>query len=222
MGWDAPKCLLPCPGGTLLDHALNCIRTCSIERAVLVVGYQQSVVMDAARRSTPSCSFVTNPDYASTNTIHSLYLARDHLTDDCLYLNGDVWFTKTALGTLCASPMDDDAQLLVARKPCGAEEVKVTSDDTPRVHSIGKDIAPDRAAGEFVGVARFSPSFASAMARRLVEYNEVRKQTNLFFEAAVSDLLSDWTVRAVYIDPRDAFEIDTPEDYAAAKQVWSS
>jgi choline kinase len=111
--------------------------------------------------------------------------------------------------------------LLVARGPCGPEEVKVFVDADNRVQRIGKDLDPSACAGEFIGIARFDSATGAALAHNL-EQCAAADQSGQFFEFSLNQILARHAICAAFIDRNDAIEIDTPEDYETAKCMWSS
>jgi len=233
MGWDKPKCLLPCGNRTLLDCTLQSILEHGIREAAIVVGYRREMVENAARRHPVSsiarerwsegnrfnCEFIVNEDYATTNTIHSLWLAREFLSEGILYFNGDVWFEPRVLSLLL---QQSGSALGIDAKRCGAEEVKVKTEPSGRITRIGKHLPPEEALGEFIGVAKFERSACELLVGSLRRHNEELDQRGLFFEAALEDILDRHAFMAVPLGGLRAVEIDTPEDYVRAKSIWRS
>ena len=72
-----PKCLLEVGGRPLIQHQIAVLRALGVERICIVVGYcadrVRAVVGD-------SCSYVLNSRFADTNSLYSLWLARDRVT----------------------------------------------------------------------------------------------------------------------------------------------
>lgn len=215
-GWTRPKCLLPVGGTTILDNMLDALAAHGVKDLVFVVGYRQQEIRQhlAARGLDPA--YVENPDFAETNTINSLWRAREFMDADFLYFNADVLFHRDILGRLLAAP---GSRLAVDSKKCGDEEVKVVLDAAGRVRRIGKALDPALCAGEFIGIAQFArgdnAAFVEALRRRNVERGEVK----LFFEAAVDDLLDSHTMTAVDVSDLASIEIDFPEDWKAAERL---
>jgi choline kinase len=218
-GWDQPKCLLPFGDTTLLDHVLASLLAIDVREVVVVVGYEADIVRAAVARHDVDATFVENPDYATTNTINSLYLAREYMDGDFIYFNADVLFDSRILADLVAT---DGTALSVDEKHCGEEEVKVIVDEDSRITKIGKALAPKDCAGEFIGVAKFSATVCDDFRAALVDFNEVRHERNLFFEAAVDTLLAKHVHRAVPMGDLKAVEIDSPEDLSDARALWDS
>jgi len=218
MGWDQPKCLLPCPRGTLLDNAILASRAQGVREFVIVVGHRRELIEQAAARHPFAFEFVFNERFADTNTLQSLWLAGKHLSDDFLLLNGDVWFRPSVLEKLrdCAG-----CAIAVEKKPCDEEEVKVSVDASGRVTRIGKGLPPGGCVGEYVGIGKFEATFGRALAESLNQMQAATGGEKRFFESAIDPLLTRQVLTAVPIDPGEAIEIDTPEDFARAQRLWS-
>lgn len=225
MGWDKPKCLLPCGNCTLLDSILQSILEHGIRDVIIVVGYRRELVearvdqggKPEARRHAMNCEFVINEDYAITNTIHSLWLAREYLNEGIVYFNGDVWFEPPVLSLLLRQ---SGSALVVEVKRCGAEEVKVKADPSGRITGIGKNLPPEEALGEFIGLGKFEPSACASLVESLRRYDEELGRKDCFFESALADILDRHTFMTAPLGGLKAVEIDTPEDYARAQSLW--
>ncbi|MFC1739683.1 NTP transferase domain-containing protein [Planctomycetota bacterium] len=218
MGWDKPKCLLKFGNKTLLENIIESLLENGIDKVVVVVGFKQELVLEALEQQPVTFNIVVNKDYAETNTINSLYLAREFLDEDFVYFNADVLFDRQIIGKLLEK---DDSVFAIEEKNCGREEVKVIVDDNSRIIRIGKDLPPEKCLGEFIGIGKFSESACPAMVKSLCRYNEELGERNLFFEAAVDDILGDHIFYGLPIGPMDAIEIDSPEDLEQAKKLWT-
>lgn len=218
MGWDKPKCLLKFGTFALLEHILLSLLKFGINELVVVLGYRRHMIEDVIRRYPLQYEVVINKDYAKTNTINSLWLARDYLNSDFVYLNADVIFDHRILPLLF---LYKESALAVDVKVCGEEEVKVIVDVDGRITQIGKNLAPSESLGEFIGIAKFSQSVCPSLVSSLRRYNEKLGQKDLFFETAVNDILKQHPFMAVSIGDLVAVEIDTPADYQMAKNLCS-
>lgn len=219
IGWDRPKCLLEFSGRTLLNLMLSSVRACRIDRVVVVVGYQQAQIREAVAVAGVEAEYVVNDDYAETNTVHSLYLAREHLNDDFVYFNADVLFDARILAMVLDG---DGGRLAVDVKHCGDEEVKVVVDPTGRIERIGKTLPVAECLGEFIGIGKFAREACPDFIAALVRHNEQLGHRNLFFESAVDDILDRHVHWTVDIGDLPAVEIDTPDDLAAARTAWDA
>ena len=87
------KCMVKVGGRTLLEHAADALREAGIRRFVIVVGYEGEKLMAFAREKLADfdLEFIVNEDYATTNNIYSLYMAREQLAaDDTVLLESDL------------------------------------------------------------------------------------------------------------------------------------
>ena len=107
------KCMVKVGGKTLLEHAADALREAGIHKFVLVVGYEGEKLMAFAREKLADfeLEFVVNEDYATTNNIYSLYLAREQLTaDDTILLESDLIYEPRLIREL----VESDAPNMVA------------------------------------------------------------------------------------------------------------
>jgi len=218
IGWTKPKCLLEIAGQTLLDRTLSTLVQHSVTDVTLVIGYERAQVIHAARRHAIMPTFVFNEEYDSTNTIHSLWLARESMTGDFLYFNADVLFEPEVVTRLLRQ---SGSALAVDGKKCGEEEVKIITDPDNRIRRIGKKLDPADCAGEYIGVAKFDASLCPDFVAKLGDFVERRSLSNHFFEAALDELLESHAIYSMPIAPLQAIEIDTPEDLEQARQLWA-
>jgi len=214
-----PKCLLKLNKATILEQQLINLASCGIRDVVMVVGYRESQIIEETRKKNFNLEikFVRNPVYCETNTVYSLWLAREHIKDDFVYINGDVVFDKRVLERLLKSHYD--TCIAVEKKRVTEEEVKVRLTSN-LVMAIGKDLELSRADGEFVGIARFSKKFSPLLFANLgkvVEEGEV----DGFFEVALDRVLKHYRVHAVDVSDLLCVEVDSFEDFDKAKKIYS-
>jgi choline kinase len=214
-----PKCLLKLNDMTILEHQLANLIKCGILNVVIIVGYRADQIFELVKNKNLylEVDFLQNPIYYKTNTVYSLWLARKRIKDDFVYLNGDVVFHEEVLKRLLKSHYD--TCIAVERKQVSEEEVKVQL-DLNLVKAIGKDIELSEAHGEFIGIAKFSKRFNKLFIGKL---NEVVKEGKVdeFFEVALDKALRSHEVYAVDVSNLPCTEVDTYEDFNAAKEIYS-
>ncbi len=95
---SSTKCMITVAGKTLLERAVDALKEAGIHKLVMVIGYGAEKVREfvASKNYTGmSIEYVYNYDYADTNNIYSLYLARDYLQkDDTILLESDLIFDQ--------------------------------------------------------------------------------------------------------------------------------
>jgi len=211
-----PKCLIDINGKSLLDHQLSILKFYGIQDLAIVVGYKKEFIVEAIEShwAEMNVTFIENTIYDDTNTLYSLWLAREHLLDDFLYFNADVLCHRDVVGRLLGS--SHPSCLAIDLKKCGDEEVKVLLDKNERIASIGKDIDVFKAAGEYIGIGKHG----SADNKRFVEIleREVKSgNSDMFFEFALNDMLEEHNFRMVDVSDLPCIEIDFLEDLEEAR-----
>jgi len=207
---ERPKCLAQIGGVTLLERQMVALRQCGLTQIVVVTGYQ---AIDVRRACGPAIDYVHNERFAETNSLYSLWLARELLTDGFVVLNCDVLFHPQMLLDLMTSRYED---ALLVSPACDAdayadEEMKVRV-RCGRVADMSKAMPPAEADGENVGIAKFG----AAGAQLLVE-----EMTRIVEGGALMSWLPEafrlFSVRRTLhaVDPRGFpwIEIDSPQDY---------
>jgi choline kinase len=207
---DRPKCLARVGDRTLLERQIEALQAAGISRISVVGGYRIEMVQQACPRSV---DIVHNARYASTNSLYSLWLARDLLVDGFLVLNCDVLFHPRMLNDLLTARYDD--ALLVAARQDGAaygdEEMKVCI-RRGLVSAIAKTLPVEDSDAENVGIARFSAAGALALTEqmnRIVEAGQVRD----WLPRAFAEFAATRPLHAVDSRGFPWIEIDFPEDY---------
>jgi choline kinase len=97
-----------------------------------------------------------------------------------------------------------------------AEEVKVIASPEGRILRIGKEVPPADAAGESLGIERFS----AKAARTLFDVLALRKHRDEFYEASFQEII-DGGIALFTVPCGDypCIEIDTPEDLREAERL---
>jgi L-glutamine-phosphate cytidylyltransferase len=206
---DGNKCLTPIGGVTLIERQIRSLRACGIEAVTVVAGFRAD---DVRRACDARVDFVINEQYESTNSLYSLWLARHLIGDGFVVLNGDVLFHRQMLWDLLTS-RDEDALLMSARRgePYTDEEMKVRV-RAGCVTAIAKDLDAAETDGENVGIAKFGPDGAAALAvelERAVARGGAREWLPRAFDAFARR-------RPLHVVETRGFpwtEIDSPEDY---------
>lgn len=213
-----PKCLLRLNEKTILEHQLENLIESGIREIVLVVGYHSERIIGKMDEwdLDLALKYIHNPIYYKTNTVYSLWLAKNEMNEDFIFLNGDVLFHKDALRRLIASR--HETCLAIQSKSLKEEEVKVRAIDN-RIMEIGKKIKPSEAQGEFIGLARFSAKVNDVFKDKLDEVVAEGK-IKAFFEVAVTRMLKNHEIFAVDVSDLPCIEIDTYEDFCQAKEIY--
>ena len=204
-----PKCLARVGSCSLLERQLASLRACGIDKVTVVAGYRAGAVR---RLCGPGIDIVHNKRFASTNSLYSLWLARDLLADGFVVLNSDVLFPPQLLDDLLRARYDD--ALLVAARGASEysdEEMKVRI-RAGRIAAIAKDLHPADVDGENIGVGKFGPAGAAMLIEEMTRLVAAggRRQ---WLPAAFDAFCRRRPLWAVESRGLPWIEIDFPEDY---------
>ncbi len=211
---EAPKCLVEAGGTTLVERQIRLLERAGIKNITVVVGCQA----DRVRRTCGHrVTYVENQQYAQTNSMYSLWMARPLLYEGFVVLNCDVVFHPVLLDDLL-SARHENALLLAYREAdqpaFGDEEMKVKV-RCGRVVEMSKTMDPAEADGENLGIVKFGPEGAAALVDimdRLIDAGGVRDWApRAFAEFATASPLHAIGTRGL-----PWIEIDFPEDYQRA------
>lgn len=215
---DTPKTLLPVGGVPILRRSITNLLRCGFDEFVIGTGYLEHLVRDAVTSWFPDLevTYVSNPDFRTTNNAFSLLLTREYVdANDFILLDGDVVFDANVVEEL----VDRGPDCLAVRSvgEIGHEEVKVSADNHDRVIAIGKHVQVRSAMGESVGIELFSAASSKRLFAALHQRVSEQGLINEYYEAAFQQIIDEGcTLYGVDIGSMYATEIDTVEDLIAA------
>lgn len=215
---DTPKTLLPVGSVPILRRTITNLVRCGFDEFVIGTGYLEQMVRDAVGSWFPGLdvTYVSNPDFRTTNNAFSLLLTREHVeSDGFILLDGDVVFDANVVEELVERGPDCLAVRSVG--DIGDEEVKVAADSHDRVLAIGKHVQVRSAMGESVGIELFSAASSKRLFEALHQRVAVQGLVNEYYEASFQQIIDEGcTLYGVDIGSMYATEIDTIEDLVAA------
>lgn len=210
---DRPKAMLEVDGRSLIEHQLDALASYGVTDVTIVIGYQQQRMREHLGSRV---RFVENARYRQTNSVYSLWLAREVLRRGSIVMNSDLLVSRELLGRLVTSPVED-AVLVDRTSEMDEEEMKVTLWEGFAV-DFGKDLPAAHAHAENVGILKFGAEGG----RRLVGHLDALIGGGLvqaWAPRAFRALASAWPLRAIDTDGLPWTEIDFPEDLERARQV---
>jgi choline kinase len=217
---ETPKCLLHFGPKTLLEYTIESFKESGIDEILLVTGFkEESIRALVKKRGYSEIGFVTNRDYAKTNTAYSLNLALEHMGDDFIQINGDVLFDRTILTDLLEHPAKNCVVVDTAIN-LNAEEVKVISLNGT-ISSIGKHLAPDECIGEAIGINKISRDIIPDLK---AEFDNLERsgELNHFFEKGFDILAHKKMNFGILVTGKPWAEIDTLDDFNYARnQIYA-
>jgi choline kinase len=212
---DIPKCCLEVGERSLLEHQVAALRAAGVVDVTVVSGHAEDVLR---RVGGPDLDYLRNDVYRTTNSIYSLWLARDLAVGGFVLMNGDVLFDPRLLRRLLDDPRED----VLTYDPTSVleeEEMKIRLDGD-RVAAMSKELSTAESHGENVGLLKFGKDGSAALFAELETI--IGEGTVGTWAPFAFDRLS--RTRPLYALPTDGLpwiEIDFPEDLdRARREIW--
>ena len=206
---EVPKSTLPINGVPLITHTVKMLVKMGFD-VVVCVGYRQQLIKDALKDY--EVKYYYNPFYEVSNSIGSLWLAREELTGEAIMMNADVYFSEDILQMLLEDKRD--AVLLADKTRCATGDYFFSTTDTGAIRKYGKDLPLNVRSSEYVGIAKVSKEFMPVFTERLNKLMDESKH-QLWWENTLYSLTDD-TEHQIYtkdVDGKFWSEVDYFDDY---------
>ena len=215
-GDEVPKCLLEIGRRRLIEHQIDMLTDAGVGPVHVVVGYGADEIREIVGMR---AGYVVNPRWEQTNSLYSFWLARNSIRGEVVVLNSDVIFAPEILGRLLDQP--GDAVAIDSSSGAGREQMKVKASAGLLV-AMSKELPPDQAAGENVGILKLTAETAALTfdcAGRLIEDGG----GNRWVGAAITEVAPQLRIHAVDVSGLPWVEIDFASELSRArKEVWPS
>jgi len=219
-GEAIPKCLAEVGGVSILARLFENFSAGGITRVIIVVGFKGALIREAVCTLTKTIEveFVENPDFATTNNIYSLWLAKEVIKEDFLLVESDLVFDKQliqAMNTLNCIAVSPVQPWMQGTTVDVGENALVT-----RFHlASAKGVA---GAHKTINVYALSYTSWQRVVERLGQHIK-KGNTGSYYELTFSELLDEGLlVFTAVVWPSDQwYEIDTPTDQVAANRMSS-
>lgn len=229
---DTPKCFADVGGRRILDWTIEAFEKNGITDVCFIGGYQ----IDKVRQNYPRFTFRHNRDWEHNNILASLMHAEDRMEGPFICCYSDILFTPQVVSRLLENQHDRAVVVDTAWRDRythrsehpedDAEKVTIAGDRVTRMH---REIPAHEAAGEYIGVAKFSAAGAASLKEH---YHRARQQFagQPFREAAVFEkaylilLFQEMIEAGLIFSPVTThggyMEIDTQQDFELARRFW--
>lgn len=204
-----PKCTLPIKNVPLIRHTVEMLVEKGMDITVCV-GYKKEQIYKALEGM--KVDFVYNPFYDVTNSIASLWFAKQFLQGELLILNADVFFSPEILTLILNDSRDNVLAIDKTRIELGDYFFKTS--DNGCLRKYGKELPLRERSGEYVGIAKLSSSFVPVFNQRLDKLIDMQQHDKWWENVIYS--FTDNNEKSIYtIDVNGLFwaEIDYFDDY---------
>ncbi len=219
---DRPKCLIDFGGRSLLDRQLDTLAANGVEEAVVVTGFHDDLVEAAiARRSAgPRVTTVYNPFFKVADNTGSLYMAREHLSGDCLVWNGDTLVSNALMAKVVANTKAGICVTVDRKDSYDEDDMKVV-EAGGRLKQIGKRIS-EGVNAESIGLLAFRSGGAEQFASAIEGAMRTPEGTTIWYLRVIHQLAQSANVWTLDIRGEEWGEVDFPEDVEGARRLVES
>ena len=202
-------------GETLFHRQIRLLSAEGIKDFIVTTGpFEEQLKNEAADFPELNFTFVRNPIYDKTNYIYSMYLAREYMDDDLVFLHGDLVFNRKLVHDVLNCE-DKNTATVNFEKALPEKDFKGRVKDG-KVLEVSINIFDDDCFA-FQPFYKMEKATAAAWIGKVVEFIN-KGENKCYAENALNEIFASLNVRAFsyvgyYVD-----EIDNMDDYMRVKE----
>lgn len=214
---EVPKCMVPVNGIRIIDKQIDNLLVSGITEIYVVDGYKAEILADHLKEIYPQVRIVSNPRYAETNNMYSLYLTAQFVKgEEFLLMNSDVYFDSNIIEGMLQG---ENKSKIACDKSCYMEESMKITLNGEKINHISKKITPEEYYAVSIDVYRISTDDSKTLFKEVEDTIIGRKNENSWTEVALDNIFKDANFSPYVIDGR-WFEIDNHEDLHKAEDIF--
>ncbi len=209
---DIPKCALEVGGKAIIIHQIEKLNELGISEIVVVTGHGSEKLKQICGNN---ITYIHNKEYKTTNSLYSLWLAREYVNNGCLIFNADVLFHTDILKNLIKSDYKDC--IVVDFNQGNDDEAMKVKVFNNRVLAMGKELQTGEYQGENLGIIKLSPDGAKYLFNKI---NEIVSKgiVRAWVPYSIDYISNDYVINVIGTDELPWIEIDFIEDLKTARE----
>jgi len=197
-------------GETIFHRQIRLLSLEGVKDFIVTTGpFAEQLQAEAADFPNLNFTFVPNDIYDKTNYIYSMYLAREEINDDMLFLHGDLVFNRRLVHDVLACP-DKSCATVNFKKALPEKDFKGRVKDGKVVEVSIKIFDEDCFA--FQPFYKLEKAAASAWVGKVVEFIH-KGESKCYAENALNEIFPALNIRAFSYENYYVDEIDNMDDY---------
>ncbi len=198
-------------GETIFHRQIRILSAEGIKDFIITTGpFEEQLKGEAADFPHLNFTFVRNPIYDKTNYIYSMYLAREYMNDDLVFLHGDLVFNRKLVHDVLNCE-DKNTATVNFKKALPEKDFKGRVKDG-KVLEVSIKIF-DQDCFAFQPFYKMDKLTAAAWIKRVEEFIE-KGEDKCYAENALNEIFQDLNVRAFSYEDYYIDEIDNMNDHA--------
>lgn len=216
---EVPKCMVPVNGIRIIDKQIDNLLQNGVTEIYVVDGYKAGILGDHLKELYPLVHIVSNPRYAETNNMYSLFLTAKYVKgEEFLLMNSDVYFDSNIIEGMLKG--ENESKIACDRSGYLEESMKITLDGE-KINHISKKITPKEHYAVSIDVYRISAKDSKTLFQEVENTIIGRKDENSWTEVALDNIFKNADFRPYVIEGR-WFEIDNHNDLHKAEEIFKN
>ncbi|NLZ45548.1 MAG: phosphocholine cytidylyltransferase family protein [Clostridiales bacterium] len=222
---DKPKCLVEFLGKPFLIRMIEQLSLVQVENITIVCGYLSNVLRKFCGKEVNGIKieYIENFNYANTNSMYSLWLAREKLSKGCYLIEGDTVCNQELITSL--SQLGTENSFWAGRSYSGEFDGCILSVDPKSRCIVKQEIERNPIPGpkpnqyKSTGILSISAEYGQELSTWL-DSDVQAGNINIYYDLVIGKHLSDKPIYIFDIGKELWFEVDTVEDLHKAEQIF--
>ena len=216
-----PKCMLDIAGRSILQWQLDALIAAGISNVHVITGFHSDQVEAHLAHHYPESDRIStlfNPFYKVSDNLASCWMAREHMNNDFLLINGDTIFEPAVLELVLASPAAPVTLTIDVKESYDEDDMKVKLDGNS-VKNVSKILNAEDTNAESIGMLYFRDQGAIDFKANLESQMRSQEGLKSWFLSVVDMMAGQGEVEAGNFSGQRWAEIDFIADLVAAEKL---
>ncbi len=216
-----PKCMLDIAGRSILQWQLDALIAAGISEIHVITGFHSDQVEAHLATHYPNAGQIRtlfNPFYNVSDNLASCWMARQHMDNDFLLINGDTIFEPAVLEVVLASPAAPVTLTIDVKESYDEDDMKVKLDGNS-VKNVSKILNAEDTSAESIGMLYFRGQGALDFKANLESQMRSLQGLKSWFLSVVDMMAGQGKVEACNVSGKRWAEIDFIADLEAAEKL---
>lgn len=219
---EQPKCMTEIRSTPILINTLDILDKCNIDETWIVIGYMGDKIEErvGSKYSSMPIKYITNDVFESTNSMYSLWLAREAFNDETIVIEGDCYFEEDVMK---AALQIDNRSVWVVDKfhsyMNGSMQVTNGSDNIIQVKIVKE--SPDNVSDNHfksTGIVRLLPDYGLRL-RKWLDDDVNNEDVNIYYDEVIAKHISEYPLYIASVEGKRWIEIDDRGDILKAEKM---
>lgn len=206
---NKPKSLLKVGEESIIRHTIKMLQSNGIEDVIVIVGFKEEYIREELKDMNVKIYY--NPFYRVTNSIASLWFAKDELDgkDSIILANADVFWEEDILNDIKNSK--ENVVMLGDKSRTEVGDYFFKCRDN-KIVDYGKELTLENRTCEYVGIAKITKEFIKTFKDNM-EILIKDEDYNLWWENILYSLSDEKDIHVKDVEGKFWGEVDTIDDY---------